>query len=79
MDTLPQLPMNVVCHLTENCTGIHCCIDVELLGRSLHVYFNIDPCYHQLNLTIERMIFDISLLDYKWGKVLFLWTFISTF
>ncbi|CAG2253142.1 unnamed protein product [Mytilus edulis] len=64
------LPDNIVCSLSETCTSVDCCMDVELLNKSFHIYLDIDPCYHRLTVGIEQMQFNRSLQDYSWGTVL---------
>ncbi|VDI13107.1 Hypothetical predicted protein, partial [Mytilus galloprovincialis] len=64
------LPDNMVCSLSDTCTCVDCCMNVELLDKSLHIYLDIDPCYHRLTVGIEQMQFNRSLQDYSWGTVL---------
>ncbi|CAG2204548.1 unnamed protein product [Mytilus edulis] len=65
-----HLPDNIVCSLFDTCTSVDCCMDVELLNKSFHIYLDIDPCYHRLTVGIEQMQFNRSLQDYSWGTVL---------
>ncbi|CAG2247494.1 unnamed protein product [Mytilus edulis] len=65
-----SLPDNMVCSLSDTCTSVDCCVDIKLLGRSFHIYLDIDPCHYMLTVGIERMRFNKSLLDYSWGSVL---------
>lgn len=69
-DTLPTLPTSIICSLSDTCTGVDCCVDVELLGRSIHTYVDIDPCYYRMTVGLERMEFNTSLVDYTWGSVI---------
>ncbi|XP_071145134.1 uncharacterized protein [Mytilus edulis] len=64
------LPDNIVCSLSDTCTSVDCCMNVELLDKSFHIYLDIDPCYHRLTVGIEQMQFNRSLQDYSWGTVL---------
>ncbi|XP_063420822.1 uncharacterized protein LOC134706043 [Mytilus trossulus] len=65
-----SLPDSMACSLSDKCTSVDCCVDIKLLGRSFHIYLDIDPCYYRLTVGIERMKFNRSLLDYSWGSVL---------
>ncbi|VDI06314.1 Hypothetical predicted protein [Mytilus galloprovincialis] len=69
-DTLPTLPSEVSCSLPNTCTGVDCCVDVELLGQSVYTTVDIDPCYLGMTVGIERMRFNTSLMDYTWGSVI---------
>ena len=56
------------CYLSETCTAIDCCIDVEQISRSVHVYINLDACNYRLTAGIEKLTFDIPLLQYQFGQ-----------
>ncbi|KAK3612535.1 hypothetical protein CHS0354_024512 [Potamilus streckersoni] len=66
--TLPKLPGPVTCHIPDYCTGISCCVDVRSIGRSFHVYVDIDSCDHRLTVGIEQLHVNISLIGYVWGQ-----------
>ncbi|XP_052081234.1 uncharacterized protein LOC127719258 [Mytilus californianus] len=70
IQSIYSLPDNMVCSLSDTCTSVECCVDIKLLGRSFHIYLDIDPCHYRLTVGIERMKFNRSLLDYSWGSVL---------
>jgi hypothetical protein len=55
------------CNLQESCSAVDCCVDIYLLERSFNVKFNLDPCSSTLELSIERLHFDVSLDDYVSG------------
>ncbi|KAJ8320500.1 LOW QUALITY PROTEIN: hypothetical protein KUTeg_002087 [Tegillarca granosa] len=65
---LPNLPSDMKCHLFEHCTGIKCCTDIKLLGRSLSTFLILDPCKHTLRLGIEKLMIKISLFQFKFGE-----------
>ncbi|VDI45263.1 Hypothetical predicted protein [Mytilus galloprovincialis] len=67
------LPSNITCNIQDHCTAVDCCIHVELLNRSFHVYMDIDSCYYRLTVGIERMNYTMNLFDYKWGFSLSQW------
>ncbi|XP_071145140.1 uncharacterized protein [Mytilus edulis] len=70
LSLLLPLPDTIVCSLSDTCTSVDCCMDVERLDKSFHIYLDIDPCYHRLTVGIEQMQFNRSLQDYSWGTVL---------
>ncbi|CAG2204549.1 unnamed protein product [Mytilus edulis] len=46
----------------------YCCLDVDLIDRSLHFFVNFDPCNYVIKVGIERLEMDVLLSDYQWGK-----------
>jgi hypothetical protein len=66
---LPALDESVSCHIPEHCTGVECCVDVDLVGRSFHAYVVIDPCQYTLSIGIENLAVNLTLLDYEWGTI----------
>ncbi|XP_071123195.1 uncharacterized protein [Mytilus edulis] len=66
--TLPRIHSSITCHLSELCTGIKCCIEVGKIKKTFNVFIILDYCLMQLSVGIERKSFEISLLQYKWGK-----------
>jgi hypothetical protein len=66
--TLPKIHKSMSCYLSETCTAIDCCIDVEQISRSVNVYINLDACNYRLIAGIEKLTFDIPLLHYQFGQ-----------
>jgi len=66
--TLPRLPGSVSCNLGDTCTSVDCCIDVTEISKSINVFFNIDTCNYRLSGGIENLIFNKSLINYKFGE-----------
>ena len=66
--TLPALPDNIVCHISDTCTAIDCCAYIPLLNKTFNFFLNIDPCYEQLSVGIEKMHHEYKLLDYQYGR-----------
>ncbi|XP_052067236.1 uncharacterized protein LOC127706620 [Mytilus californianus] len=64
----PQLQNGVTCTLTHSCTGVECCLDVELIDRSIFFKLDLDPCNHILLLSIENLSYNISLFNFDWGR-----------
>lgn len=68
-----SLPRVLSCNLYKSCTGIQCCVDVPLVGKSFEVIFDIDACSNRLDIAIENLHFDVSLLsEYQWGKSIYM-------
>ena len=67
--SLPTLPNGLVsCHIADYCTGITCCTDVELIGRSISASVDLDVCDYTLQVKIEKLSVNISLVDYQFNK-----------
>jgi len=66
--TLPELPENVMCHIPDYCTGITCCMYLKEVRTSVNFRFELNTCEYTLNLGIEKLGKNISLLDYTWGN-----------
>ena len=73
--TLPSLPDNTVCHITESCNSVQCCINVDKIGQSFEASIDIDPCKLILKIRIEKLKFEKSLLDFQWGTPVEMWLF----
>lgn len=59
----------VRCNMGYTCDTVSCCVDVEDLGRTMEVSLSIDHCNRKLTLQLERLSEEISLVDYKWGRL----------
>ncbi|VDI41394.1 Hypothetical predicted protein [Mytilus galloprovincialis] len=66
--SLPAVPDTMSCYLSDTCTGIDCCIDVEQISRSINVYIKLDACNYKLTAGIEKLTFDVPLLNYEFGQ-----------
>jgi hypothetical protein len=71
--TLPAITRTVACYIPDYCTGVSCCVEVPLIGRSFLVSVFVDGCDMKLNLWIEKRSVSISLIGYSWGK--FYWIY----
>jgi hypothetical protein len=63
---LPALPVAMACSLPDYCTGIQCCADIPLLGRSFEVHVLLDACHYKLSIGLEKLVLNISLFDYHY-------------
>ncbi|XP_052083604.1 uncharacterized protein LOC127720904 [Mytilus californianus] len=67
--SLPHLDTSVItCYLDDSCNNVQCCLDVDLIDRSLYFFVNFDPCNYVLKFGIERLEMDILLNSYHWGE-----------
>jgi hypothetical protein len=64
---LPDLGEGVSCHVPDYCTGVHCCVDVPVIGHAFHTYVLLDACNYILSVGIDMLQFNVTLLDYRWG------------
>jgi hypothetical protein len=58
----------LICHIADYCTGITCCTDVDLIGRSITTSVDLDVCDYTLQVKIEKLSVSISLVDYQFNK-----------
>ncbi|VDI08030.1 Hypothetical predicted protein [Mytilus galloprovincialis] len=66
-NSLNPLSSYIACYIPDHCTAVDCCLDVELLDRSFHIFVDIDSCYYRLTIGVERMSYTLNLInDYKW-------------
>ena len=72
---LPSLPSYMSCQLSSSCTQIQCCMNIESIGRSFQVNFNIDPCTYSLKTEIEGFDNKELLFDFSWGVEQHFWLF----
>ncbi|XP_022102001.1 uncharacterized protein LOC110985344 [Acanthaster planci] len=71
LPTLPTLPSGGVCHYSDACLGVECCLAVDLgiISRTLRAWLTVDPCDFKLSVGFENWSYNVTLLSYKWGKV----------
>jgi hypothetical protein len=53
--------------MTDYCTGVDCCLTVDILRTTIHAKFLLDTCKYKLTMGIERLEEEVLLLDYEWG------------
>jgi hypothetical protein len=66
--TLEPLPSGIGCYISDMCTAIRCCLEVDIIKTSVQFYITIDGCEKQITVGIEQLntVKDIS--NYKFGK-----------
>ncbi|XP_066300826.1 uncharacterized protein [Branchiostoma lanceolatum] len=67
---LPALPSSVNCWSNDLCTGATCCMDIDLVVKSLatHVWLILDPCDYRLSAGVGGRAFQFELFQYNWGE-----------
>ena len=66
--SLGGVPSGTTCHLYDFCTGVRCCSDVPLLGRSINTWLILDHCNYKLSVGFEKFSINVSLHDYDLGS-----------
>ena len=66
--TLGSITSNTSCHLYEFCTGVRCCTEVPILGRSINSWLMLDHCNYKLSVGFEKFSVNVSLSTYTFGE-----------
>lgn len=64
---LADLSDNAFCTLSSKCNAIDCCLKSKLLQRNFAASLSVDQCSMVLTVAIEKLQFEIRLLDFEWG------------
>lgn len=62
---------DIACHIPSTCNSMTCCVQSDLLRRSLFTSIDLNTCLYTMTVTIEDFQHEIQLLNYKWGRFLF--------
>ncbi|KAK3609658.1 hypothetical protein CHS0354_035943 [Potamilus streckersoni] len=73
--SLPFLPKNMMCSLSESCTAVDCCLNAAEMLTSFRTSLHIDPCNQQMTISVEKLSLTLSLIDYVWGTQESFWLF----
>ncbi|CAC5411203.1 unnamed protein product [Mytilus coruscus] len=65
---LPDISPAANCTLQPHCTALDCSMFSPRLGRSFHAAVDIDPCHARVLVQIEKMNFNVALLEKQYGK-----------
>ena len=65
-----MLSEKVNCHVTNMCTGVQCCIENDLIQRTIEFSLLLDPCTNRLSISIERSRYNRTLGDFDYGMFL---------
>ena len=63
----------MTCHVSDTCTQIKCCVNVEAIDRTFSIVVDIDSCAFVLRFLIEKLEYITPLLGYSWGKEESIW------
>ncbi|CAG2190134.1 unnamed protein product [Mytilus edulis] len=66
--TLPIQSPQLICHVSDRCTDIDCCLYDTETFRHYNLFLHLDPCNHRLQIGVELYSFDVSLLDFDFEK-----------
>ncbi|XP_060567959.1 uncharacterized protein LOC132726631 [Ruditapes philippinarum] len=75
VENLPMVSDGIVCTLYDSCTSLSCCMNVADIEYNLKMSLSIDPCTQILKIQIEKLVNEITLIDYDFGTVEELWLF----
>ncbi|CAC5422115.1 unnamed protein product [Mytilus coruscus] len=71
LQTILEIP--ATCVILSHCTAIDCCVDVDLLHRSLHVVFDLNVCNNTFTVGIDKLQLEpINLTNIEYGLYDFL-------
>ncbi|XP_052806227.1 uncharacterized protein LOC128235446 [Mya arenaria] len=64
---LPKLNSSVTCFLSDSCTAVKCCLDIEILQSSIEFELNIDACEQEIHVGIESLRTIKFMQTYEYG------------
>lgn len=73
--SLPSLPVNTACYITDTCDTVQCCTMVDKIGQSYEAEVSIDLCLLKLNIRIEKLQLNKDLINFQWGTPVEMWLF----
>ena len=68
IELLPLRDSDITCYMYTTCLGLKCCLDVDVIQRSLVVEVKIDPCNYMMTFRLEKLQLNITFNQYEWGK-----------
>jgi hypothetical protein len=67
---LPNISSPAACHINAGCNTTSCCVEVGILKRSLYAVLFLNPCRYNLKIQLEKLVIDVDLFTYTWGKII---------
>lgn len=61
----------IFCWINTGCTSIICCVHDDVTQRNYQMNLHVRSCDRNLELKIEQYGFNQSLLDFKYGKIVY--------
>lgn len=52
------------------CTGVQCCIENDVIQRTIEFSLLLDPCTNRLSISIEKARYNRTLGDFEYGMCL---------
>ncbi|VDI01394.1 Hypothetical predicted protein [Mytilus galloprovincialis] len=65
--SLTTLPSYTSCQLPSYCTGVQCCTEIGILGRSWQTFVLVDTCKYRVSIGIENQMVNITLFEFVQG------------
>ncbi|XP_053398344.1 uncharacterized protein LOC128556707 [Mercenaria mercenaria] len=66
--TLSPLPSGIGCFISDMCTAIQCCLEIEIVQTSVSFYVIVDGCGKKLTVGIEQMKLVLDIDSYQFGQ-----------
>jgi hypothetical protein len=63
------LPAEVSCYLSNTCTGVDCCVQVDKLGLAINAYVLLDTCNNAFTIGIENYKHTTTILDIDYDQI----------
>jgi hypothetical protein len=68
---LSPLPEYISCYISDVCTSVQCCLEVDIIQTSVEFSLTIDACNNILHIGIENMVIEKELGCYEYGEYCF--------
>ena len=65
---LPTLPNTASCVLDDSCTGFDCCVEINVIQRSVKANVYIDACAFKISFGIETFQSQILMDKIEYGN-----------
>ena len=65
---LNHLPPGVACHISDMCTSVHCCLEIDTVQTAVTFQLTIDACEQKLLVGVDNLHTVMDLQFYKFGK-----------
>ncbi|XP_060596419.1 uncharacterized protein LOC132750447 [Ruditapes philippinarum] len=73
LSLLEQQLFDMSCSLSAKCTEFSCCVPVPFINRNVGIDVNVDPCALTMDISVERLRYSFSLIDYNFGRPEYVW------
>ena len=69
MTSSDNITKPVTCIQSSSGYEVSCCMESEVLQRTVQVKYLLDPCNYAMSIILENIEFVVQLLGYEWGKI----------